>query len=41
VCTIDETIIRIALGAEVMKSSCMLDGASACTFEVATSAEER
>jgi predicted ArsR family transcriptional regulator len=41
VCTIDETIIRVALDAEVMKSSCMLDGAPSCTFEVATSAQGR
>lgn len=40
VCTIDETIIRIALDADVEKSSCLLYGDHACTFEVAPSEEE-
>jgi predicted ArsR family transcriptional regulator len=40
VCTIDETIIRIALDANVMKSTCLLHGDSACTFEVAATADE-
>jgi hypothetical protein len=38
VCTIDETIIRLALGANVVKSACMLEGDATCAFVVATSA---
>lgn len=34
VCTIDETIIRIAMGTDVVKSSCLLHGDSTCTFEL-------
>jgi DeoR family suf operon transcriptional repressor len=40
VCMIDETIIRIALGANVMKSTCLLHGDPTCTFEVVAAADE-
>lgn len=40
VCTIDETIIRIALDANVMKRSCLLRGDQVCTFEVAAAVDE-
>lgn len=32
VCQIDETLIRLAMGAEVAKETCLLDGDSACEF---------
>lgn len=41
VCAIDETIIRIALDTDVMKSACLLHGDNVCTFEVAAVADER
>ena len=34
VCTIDETIISIALDTDVTKSSCLLHGDANCTFEL-------
>jgi DeoR family suf operon transcriptional repressor len=32
VCQIDETLIRLAMGADVAKKTCLLDGDSACEF---------
>jgi predicted ArsR family transcriptional regulator len=32
ICQIDETMIRLALGPEVAKETCLLDGDSACQF---------
>ena len=36
ICQIDETLIRVAMDAEVEKEACLLDGDSACTFVLST-----